>query len=230
MGFSNETLDFLAENHIINSRAWFQEHKPRYRALVEAPMLALSAALAPTMAAIDPSMTLVPKRTLSRIWKDMRYNRDGTLFRDVMWLLFRRGKGMEYPAFFFEFSPRGYRYGVSCHSGPGSVMDCIRQWVRSDDPRYRKAQAALDALPDFALEGERYKRSRYPGETETKREWLERKHLLLIHRSRDMDGLFHPDLPQELARAFQALAPVYQLFLEAHLQSLPPTAGKEQQP
>lgn len=230
MGFSNETLDFLAENRIVNSRDWFQEHKSRYRALVEAPMLALSEALAPTMEAIDPSMTLAPKRTLSRIWKDMRYNRDGTLFRDVMWLLFRRGKGMEYPAFFFEFSPRGFRYGVSCHAGPGSVMNCIRHWVRSDDQRYRDAQAALDALPMFSLEGERYKRSRFPDEPEEKREWLERKHLLVIHRSCAMDQLFREDLSQELTRAFESLAPVYRLFLSAHLQSLPPMPGKEQTP
>ena len=221
MSFSADTLDFLAENRIVNSRDWYQENKPRYKASIEAPMLALAEALAPTFEMIDPLMTLAPKRTISRIWKDMRYSKDPYLFRDVMWLVFRRGKGMEYPAFFFEFSPRGYRYGVGYYNAPGEVMGRIRHWILSDDKRYLEARAAVEALPEFDLEGDRYKRSRHPDAPADKQDWLDRKNLVAICRIDSLDGLFAENLHETLAPAFLKLAPLYRLFLAAHLESLP---------
>lgn len=225
MAFSTQTLDFLTENRIVNSRDWFQENKPRYRALIEEPMLALSAALAPMMETIDPNMTLAPKRTLSRIWKDMRYSKDGALFRDTMWVTFRRGKGAEYPGYFFEFSPRSFCYGVGFFTASATAMQHIRRDVLADDRRYLAARAALDTLPHFALEGDLYKKPRHPDAPAHKRDWLERKNLFAISYGASMERLFSEDLNDVLARDFSVLAPLYRYFLSVHLETQ--NAGEE---
>lgn len=220
MALSEQSLTFLTENMIMNSRDWFHEQKPRYKEFVEGPMLALSAQLATTMAQIDPHMTLEPRRTISRIWKDMRYAKGHSMFRDVMWLIFRRGKGMEYPAYFFEFSPRGFRYGVGYYSTPAAVMDKIRSWVLNDDKRFLSAQKALASLPGFQLEGDLYKRKRFPDAPADKQEWLERKQLVAIYNSTDLDALFSETLHETLAKAYVQLTPLYALFLDAHMEQL----------
>ncbi len=220
MTLSEQSLDFLTENLLQNSRPWFQQNKARYKILVEEPLLALSMTLSKTALEIDPLITVAPRKTLSRIWRDMRYAKDPYIFRDVMWLIFRRGKGMEYPAFFFELSPRGFRYGVGYYSAPGGVMETIRTWVLRDDQRYLAAQNALDALPDFHLVGKEYKRPRYPQQSKEKQLWLERKSLAVIHEETDCALLFSSDLSSTLAKTFLALKPMYELFLAAHLEHM----------
>jgi len=50
--FSQQTLDFLFENRLQNSREWFEAHREDYRQYV----LALVSALTPAMRDIGPSL------------------------------------------------------------------------------------------------------------------------------------------------------------------------------
>lgn len=218
MAISEATLRFLTENMLQDSRTWFAEHKERYKALVEEPLLALSARIGPAMLEIDPLITVDPKRTLSRIWRDTRFTKDKTVYREVMWLIFRRGKGMEYPSFFFEFSPAAFRYGIGYYHTPPGVMDVLRKRVLSEDKRYLAAQKAVDDLPGFHVDGDRYKRSRYPDASPTQREWLERKGIAVLHNGSDPALLFSGTLHETLCEAFRGLAPVYRFLLDAHIQ------------
>lgn len=220
MPIQKETLAFLRENRLRDSRDWFRQNKEAYKALVEAPLLALSSDLGDTLRKIDPSITTEPRRTLSRIWRDTRFSKDKTTFREVMWLVFRRGKGMEYPAFYFEFSPEGYRYGCGYYAVPPRVMEKLRALVLADDARYLAAQRALEALEGFAIGGERFKRPRYPEEPPYKQEWLERKNLYITRNSDDMALLFSDSLAGVLSNAFLTLKPAYRFFLELHLEYL----------
>lgn len=217
MPISQQTLAFLGENRLRDSREWFAENRQQYKTLVEEPLLALSAQVGPTAAQIDPLITTEPRRTLSRIWRDQRFSKDHAVFREVMWLVFRRGKGMEYPAFFFEFSPTAYRYGVGYYAAPPAVMETIRRWVLGGDKRFLRAQKAIESLPGFVLEGDAYKRPRYPDAPPDLQPWLNRKGIVVLHNGTKAETLFSDTLGDTLCDAFLKLAPVYQLFLEAHL-------------
>ena len=54
MAFTEETLSFLMENHIMDSREWFHEHKAEYEEYVVRPMAELFELIAPAMLKIDP--------------------------------------------------------------------------------------------------------------------------------------------------------------------------------
>ena len=219
MPISQATTEFLVENYLQNDRQWFKDNRDKYKALVEDPMIELAEKLLPDLLKIDPLITSDPKRCISRIWKDMRLNRSGMYFRDHMWLVFRRGKGMVYPSFFFEYSSEGFRYGIGYYSAPKGVMDTLRSWVLSDNKLYLDAKEALKSASRCELRGDMYKRMKFPDAPPEKQEWLQRKSMYVSRELAGSDLLFSEKLSSTLKRDFTKLAPVYMLFLQAHLTS-----------
>jgi hypothetical protein len=87
--------------------------------------------------------------------------------------------------------------------------------ILSNDPLFRKADRSLRAQDDYRLDGDVYKRSRFPDATETQRDWLDRKSLCLMHAGDPITDLFREDLSDVVAGSFRAMTPGYALFLEA---------------
>ena len=218
MLINEKTLTFLGENRLRDSRDWFEEHKHVYKQHVEAPLLALAEEIATKIEHLDPAMTLQPRKTLSRIWRDVRFSRDKTTFREEAWLVFRRGKGMEYPAFFVEISPVMWRYGMGYYCAPTKVMERMRELVLVGDRRYLAAQKAIERLEGFSIEGDLYKRPRYPDRTAAEREWLERRGFAVIRNETEPGVLFTEELAGTLVKAFEDLAPVYRFLVEIHAE------------
>ena len=220
MPLSKQTLQFLAENRFRNSREWFHAHRPDYLNYVLAPMIQLAEQLAPAMQAIDPLIVTEPKvgKALSRIYRDTRYSHDKSLYREVMWLVFSRGKKelAAPPGFIFEFSPQGFRYGCGYYSAPPRTMEMIRRMALAEnDPLFRRAFQAMKKQDAFILEGDFYKRSKCPDAPEALRSWLDRKNLLWINNSSEAELLFSSSLSTVLAEGFQLLAPVYAFLCRA---------------
>lgn len=226
MPISQDSTDFIMENYLQNDRQWFKDNRDKYKTLVEDPMLELAEKLLPALLKIDPLITSDPKRCISRIWKDMRLNRSGIYFRDHMWLVFRRGKGMVYPSFFFEYSSEGFRYGIGYYCAPKGVMDTLRDWVLSDNRLYLDADEALKAATHCELRGDMYKRIKFPDAPPEKQSWLQRKSMYVSREIRGSKLLFSENLHKTLNKDFINLAPVYMLFLQAHLTSEVDTDGK----
>ena len=67
MPFSQQSIDFLIENKIHDSRAWYQEHKGLYAEFVLEPFAELVARLSPAMLKIDTLlMDKIRKRPIIR--------------------------------------------------------------------------------------------------------------------------------------------------------------------
>ena len=150
--FSQNTLEFLFENRLNDSRDWFWEHHDQYEQWVLSPLRDLAQALAPTAAKIDPEIVLRPDRTISRIRRDTRFSHDKSLYRDNMWIIFKRGKahGDEVPGLYFEINRSGFEYGCGFYHCSPAVMSAIRQMVLEDAPLYRKGMLQTTALPRSA--------------------------------------------------------------------------------
>ena len=153
---SKETIEFLMENRVRNSRSWFLEHRAEYEKFVRRPLLELSERLAPAALGVDPQVAVSPVgRTISRINRDTRFSHDKSLYRDVMWCVFeRRGEEGCPPGLFFEFSPDGFRYGCGYYCVPIAYMDALRELVLRDEPSYLAARRAYEKQKLFLLEGE----------------------------------------------------------------------------
>jgi len=219
MPFSEKSINFLFENRVVDSKSWFTEHRADYESLVIQPMRELVTALEPTMLSIDPLLICDPKvgRSISRIYRDTRFSRDKSTFRDVMWCVFIRDKKLYegLPGFWFEFSPKGFRYGCGYYQAGGESMEAMRSMIINDEPAFKAAQKAFKKQSVFRIEDTRYKRSRHPDQSEDKREWLDQKSLCFIADSEDFDLLFSDAFAGRLAKAFLLLKPMYEFMMSA---------------
>ncbi len=221
MPISKETLRFLAENRLHNSREWYQQHKSDYQELVLNPLVELSANMAPAMLEIDPHFVTEPKvdRTISRIYRDTRFSHDKSLYREVMWVCFMRSKKEDgsLPGFVFEFSPQGFRYGCGYYEAPPKVMEAMRRLILENNPAFIHAKKAAEEQTVFQMEGNFYKRSKFPDAPEDLRNWLDRRNIDFMCNSTDANLLFSEDLHQTLTCGFGLLKPVYAFLCKAAL-------------
>ena len=217
MPFTEETLDFMALNRVMDSREWFHQHRGEYLRLVVEPMAELVEDMAPAMWKIDPSLIIIPKvgKSISRIWRDTRRGPGLPIYRDVMWITLLRAKYEGYPSFRFEFSPRCLRWGCGWYQTDPAIMECIRGMILAHDPDWLAALEAFEKQRVFSLEDERYKRTRHPDAPENERSWLDQKSLCLTHEETGLDLLYSDKLSGTLTRDFGRIVPVYDFFLKA---------------
>src|SRR5512136_483578 len=119
-GFSRATFTFLRDLGRHNDKAWFEAHRTIYEQHVLQPLRDLVSDLADPMLGIDLSFEVEPAvgKTISRIFRDTRFSKDKSPFRDCMWIVFKRS-GKDWaryiPGYFLEITPVSYRYGLGLY-------------------------------------------------------------------------------------------------------------------
>ncbi len=217
MPFSQQTLDFLFQNRIEDSREWFRAHKSDYEQLVHAPMIELVERLTPGMLRIDPLFNCVPRSCISRIYRDTRFAKDKSIYRDVMWCSFMRDKKIYHglPGFYFEISPCGFQYGCGYYQASSESLEAMRKMIKEEDRVFKSALNAYQKQKVFCLEDAKYKRTRNPDQPAELREWLDQRNICLNAACGDLQLLFSDSLADRLAQDFALIAPVYRFMIEA---------------
>lgn len=214
---TQQSVDFLRENAMRNDMEWFHSHKEDYENLVMRPMRDIVKCLAGDMEQIDGSIIAEPKvgQVISRINRDIRFSANKALYRDHIWVSFRRSKKTfpGYPEFYFGFGAGGMFSGMGYYSADAKLMDCMREAVLRRDDRFMRALAEVESQDVFAIDGDMYKRSRYPDEPENIRAWLDRKSICFSQGSSDVSPMFSPDFVNVLAENFGKLAETYRFLI-----------------
>lgn len=216
MPFSAKSLDFLFENAMNDSKVWYNDHKEDYRKYVAEPFSEYVNDLTETMLEIDDEFVCNPKK-ISRLYRDARYAKGKSIFRDYVWYSFCRPYDGHkcLPEFYFSISPRGFDYGCGYYSAGSDTMESIRKLILNDDKSFKSALSAYKNQDVFELYGELYKRNHYPNESADKQNWLNRRSMGLSCESKDFDLLFSDRLAEKIAGDFKAIAPVYRFFMYA---------------
>ncbi len=215
--FTQETFDILVENRLNDSKMWYEEHKPDIRRLVLEPFFELIEKLGPTVLSIDPEIVVEPKvdRTLSRIYRDTRFRKDKSKYRDSMWLFFRRDKRIYpgYPNIFFEITPAYIWWGCGVNLYDSNIAESYRKLILDRSPVFLEAKAAYEAQDRFVLsEDSRLKRTKFPDEPEDIRRWLDLKGVYIAHTENDTAFAFDEKLVDTLKKDFLSTAPLYNFF------------------
>ena len=84
--------------------------------------------LSPTMLELDPEFNTEPKvdKTICRVWRDTRYTKDPSLYRDHMWIIFKRGgrmHGTDHPGMYVEINQDGFSYGCGFYYASTPSME-----------------------------------------------------------------------------------------------------------
>lgn len=221
--FSEKTFDFLIENRLNNSKEWFSEHKDIYDEYVLKPLTELSQAMGDTIASMDEKIITVPKinKTISRIYRDTRFSKDKSLFRESMWLSFKRDKKefLHYPEFFVVMNPQMMMYGCGYYYTKPETMRCIRSLIEEDSPEFQKAFKAYNNQSVFKVEGDSFKRSKYPDFPEEKKEWLDRKTICFTRYVTDFSIVFSENLAETLCRDLVLTKDIYDFLIFAEFKA-----------
>lgn len=216
MPFSKKTTDFLFENRLNDSKAWYQEHKKEYKQYVAEPISELITALQPTINEIDSEIICNPKR-FSRLYRDARFSKGGSIFRDNIWCSFERRteqfKSM--PSFYFDISPNGFEYGCGYYMASTATMNALRELILTNNKAFQAAINAYESQNTFVLAGDLYKKNRYPNQSDRLSNWLNRKSIYLFCRNNDMDMFCSDKLSEIIAEDYKKIAPIYHFFLKA---------------
>lgn len=214
MGFSQQALDFLFENRVMDSKVWFDEHRDSYERLVKQPLIEIIEYMAPQVSSIDPLIVTRPSRCMSRIRRDTRFTHDKSLYRDVVWCVFMRDRHLFPfpPGFYFEFWPGGLRYGCGYYHTDTATMTTLRQLMLEGHPKFKKAKRSIEKQDVFTLGGEMYTRSRHKDMPEDMRQWLDRKSLFATCTLDSPAAVFDDGFADMLLDGFKALTPLYEFF------------------
>jgi uncharacterized protein (TIGR02453 family) len=222
-GFGEQTIRFLRDVREHNSKEWFERNRPVYERELLEPMRDLVADLSGTMLEIDPELETRPAvgKTISRIHRDTRFSRDKSLYRDAMWITFKRRSEnwTDGPAFFFELRTDGYRYGMGFYSASKDTMDKLREWIDEEPEDFARTTAFYGRQKTFVIEGECYKRVLDPDKPESVLEWYQRKNIYLSCNREIDELLFSPKLADEIAAGFDMLGGLYHAFRKLRMRS-----------
>lgn len=163
MPFSPAALRFFAELRRHNTKPWFDGHKDRYLAEVVAPMRELIEELDLRFARSAPEITGDPRRSMFRIYRDVRFSRDKTPYKThaACWFWHRDadakvGERAEFGSagFYFHLEPGHSQIGAGMWMPPRPALNRIREAIAARpstfervvcDPRFVRRFGGLDA-------------------------------------------------------------------------------------
>ncbi len=164
------------------------------------------------MASIDSQFVIEPRKIISRIHRDVRFSKDKSLYRDRIWITYKRKnpEWQSFPAYFFELSPRGTSHGMGFYQANKESMGRFRAIIDETPEKFTLATAFF-TKGRFALEGEEYKRKLgdFP---ENIAPWYNKKSFYLIRREAVNEDMFSAKLVGKLINDFDLLADLYRLL------------------
>lgn len=140
-GFPKEGIAFLTRLKRNNNRQWFQKHKAEYEECVRFPMQCLIASIGERMAPIAPEFQFDPKKSIFRIYRDVRFSNNKAPYKTNIAAFFeiRGDRGVsDTPGFYVGIEPGEVFVGGGLYM-PGS-------------PQLKAIRASLAAQPDQFLE------------------------------------------------------------------------------
>jgi uncharacterized protein (TIGR02453 family) len=227
-GFSPAAIQFLVDLRANNDRAWFQPRKAEFERLLKEPFEAMIAALGERLAARGVPMRADPKRSPFRIYRDTRFSKDKSPYKDHLgasfpWL------GDEAPlgelggshderthgnGGYFHFQPGEMFAGGGMWQMDKPIIDAFRAAVRDDPGRVRAAieEPGFVAFWTDVHPHEELKRfpPGFPQDHPLARLFLWKD--VVFGRRLSDEEVMSPDLPDRLAEGYAAATPVFRFL------------------
>src|SRR5213079_287736 len=145
--FATATLTFLRGLKRHNDRAWFEAHRAEYEAAVKRRMHALIEEMDVRLARLAPEIVGDPKRSMFRIYRDIRFSADKSPFKThaSCWFYHRDGSravGREAAGggagFYFQIAPGDSFLGGGMWMPPREALLQLREAIAEHPARFAK--------------------------------------------------------------------------------------------
>jgi uncharacterized protein (TIGR02453 family) len=214
-GLTEDAYRFFWELAFHNDSAFFEANRERYQNSVYKPMKELAILLTPAAQEIDPDFNIRPASVVSRIRRDTRFSHDKSMYRDHIWLGFRRPGKMISESFvlYAEFERESYGYGMGMYGPNAAMMRQLRERMLAKPQKFLNMVTDKAFTDKFSVSGEEFKRPRYTEAPEGLLPFLNRKNLSFCFSSDDLHRTMSSAIADEVIEAFAMLKPVYRFLM-----------------
>ena len=162
-GFHEETLKFLVELKLNNSKEWFDSNRERYDKYVLEPSKAFVNDLGKRLREISPEIIAEPKvnRSLFRLNRDVRFSPNKTPYKTHIGIIIWEGprKRMESSGFYTQIDTETIMFAGGMYLIPKDLLDSYRMIVSHEGPAKELADAVMKIEETgIDVEGEHYKK------------------------------------------------------------------------
>jgi uncharacterized protein (TIGR02453 family) len=219
MTFNAATLHFLRGLKRNNVRSWFEARRTEYESQVRDPMRRLIEDMDVRLARFAPEITGHPKRSMFRIYRDVRFSKDKSPYKihAACWFHHRdadRRVGSEAEGggagFYFQIAPGDSFTGGGIWMPARPVLNRIREAIAEDARGFDRVARAPRLLRRFGGLSEEAVLKRMPrgfAESHPAARWLRYQSFVTGRTLTDAQAI-SPRLPALLERDFEAMLPL----------------------
>jgi uncharacterized protein (TIGR02453 family) len=151
MPFTAATLRFFRGLKRHNTKPWFESHRAEYEQEVRAPMRALIEEMDVRLARFAPEITGDPKRSMFRIYRDIRFSKDKSPYKTnaACWFRHRDAEarvGSEAEGggagFYFHLAPGSSFVGAGIWMPPRPMLNRLRDAIAEDSAGFERVVLA----------------------------------------------------------------------------------------
>jgi uncharacterized protein (TIGR02453 family) len=206
MPLQSDTLAFLAELAEHNERPWFQANKARYEAARD-DVARLSEAVMAGWGALEALPPVEPRKTLFRIYRDVRFSADKSPYKP--WLSFYIPRGPGRVGLFLRVRPGGQSMtGTGVYDPDPAALAAIRQEIDYNADALRQILGAARLRKTWGeLGGETLKRAPKGYAVDDPNIDLLRHKQFILMRTLPDEALTAKGLEKDLVAAFRAAKP-----------------------
>lgn len=204
------TLHFLKNISKNNNREWFTENKDQYIAAHQ-NVLNMVEDLIEKIGAFDEEiMKIDAKKSLYRIYRDVRFSKDKSPYKTNFGAGLGMGKGNKISGYYLHIEPGKSFLAGGVYQPEPSVLKEIRKEISMNAKEFQEILQQDDFRNNFrglSVEG---KLQRVPNgfdKDDPMAEFLKLKNLIVVHPISD-DALMQENATKNMAKIFQSMKPL----------------------
>ncbi len=208
------TFDFLRDIEKNNNRDWFAKHRDRYERAHE-NMIDFAEALVNEMEQYDHLVPMTGKKSLYRIYRDVRFSKIKTPYKDYWGGRLKRETKLLRGGYTYRIKPSGSYVAGGFFNPNSSDLKCIRKEIAFDPKPLRKIIANKTFQSYFgSLTGNTVKTAPQGyAKTDPAIDLLRHKQFILKRTFTNKEVL-SPDFLKEVVKTFQAFRPFFNYMSE----------------
>ena len=220
-GFPAEGLAFFSSLQRNNRREWFQPRKAIFEATMKQPMRELVGAVNSAMKNFAPDYVTDPDKAIYRIYRDTRFSKDKTPYKDHVAASFSRRGDKTGAGYYFAVSHKEVAIGGGIYMPEPETLRAMRQHLAERHEEFRKIAGARAVRQLFtAVQGEQLTRVPKGFPSDHPAADLLRFKRLMLYVELPPDLATTPALYTEVIKHFRAVTPFVE-FLNAPLGGKP---------
>jgi uncharacterized protein (TIGR02453 family) len=207
-GFPAEGLAFFSNLQRNNRREWFQPRKAIFEATMKQPMRELVGAVNAAMKSFAPDYVTDPEKAIYRIYRDTRFSKDKTPYKDHVAAYFSRRGDKTGAGYYFAVSHKEVAIGGGIYMPEPETLRTMREHLADRHEEFRKILAARAVRQLFtAVQGEQLTRvpKGYPCDHPAADILRMKQYFLYVELPPDLATT--PALYTEVVKHFRAMTP-----------------------